>query len=77
MSEEVSKSEFKARALELFRRIEATGEPVIVTDHGNPTIEVRRYRSLAADPLSVLRGSVEGYRGPLEPVGETDWEAKA
>ena len=34
--------EFKAKALEILRRVEATGEPVLVTDHGQPTIEVRR-----------------------------------
>lgn len=77
MHEEVSKSEFKARALELFRRIEATGESVIVTNHGTPTIEVRRYQPPVPDPLSTLRGSVREYREPLEPVGEADWEAKA
>jgi antitoxin (DNA-binding transcriptional repressor) of toxin-antitoxin stability system len=32
----VSKSQFKARALEFFRQVETTGEPLIVTDHGEP-----------------------------------------
>jgi PHD/YefM family antitoxin component YafN of YafNO toxin-antitoxin module len=44
-SEEVSKSQFKARALEFFRQVEASGEPVIVTDKGRSTIEVRRYKA--------------------------------
>lgn len=74
MGTEVSKSEFKARALELFREIEAGGETVIVTDHGRPVIEVRRYRAFSADPLALLRGSVQEYREPLAPVGEADWE---
>jgi PHD/YefM family antitoxin component YafN of YafNO toxin-antitoxin module len=74
MANEVSKSEFKARALELFREIEAGGEAVIVTDHGRPVIEVRRYRALGDDPLTLLRGSVQEYREPLAPVGEADWE---
>jgi len=30
----VSKSEFKARALEYFRKAERTGEPLITTDRG-------------------------------------------
>ena len=54
---------------------EATGEPVLVTDHGKPTIEVRRHRSLARSPLDLLRGSVVEYLEPTEPVGEQDWEA--
>ena len=75
METEVSKSQFKAKALEILRRVEATGEPVLVTDHGKPTIEVRRYRSLERSPLDLLRGSVVEYVDPTEPVGEQDWEA--
>jgi antitoxin (DNA-binding transcriptional repressor) of toxin-antitoxin stability system len=75
METEVSKSQFKAKALEILRRVEATGEPVLVTDHGKPTIEVRRHRSLARSPLELLRGSVVDYLDPTEPVGEQDWEA--
>ena len=75
MKTEVSKSQFKAKALEILRRVEATGEPVLVTDHGKPTIEVRRHRSLARSPLDLLRGSVVDYLDPTEPVGEQDWEA--
>ena len=56
----VSKSRFKAKALELFRQIEASGEPMIITDHGQPTLEVRRYSK--RDPLDVLRGTVLSYR---------------
>ena len=75
METEVSKSQFKAKALEILRRVEATGEPVLVTDHGKPTIEVRRHRSRARSPLDLLRGSVVDYLDPTEPVGEQDWEA--
>ena len=75
METEVSKSQFKAKALEILRRVEATGEPVLVTDQGKPTIEVRRHRSLARSPLDLLRGSVVEYLEPTEPVGEQDWEA--
>jgi antitoxin (DNA-binding transcriptional repressor) of toxin-antitoxin stability system len=75
METEVSKSEFKAKALEILRRVEATGEPVLVTDHGKPTIEVRRHRALSRSPRDLLRGSVVDYLDPTEPVGEQDWEA--
>lgn len=77
METEVSKSQFKAKALEIFRRVEATGEPVLITDHGKPTIEVRRYRARARSPLDLLRGSVVDYLDPTEPVGERDWEGLA
>ncbi|MCA1804395.1 MAG: type II toxin-antitoxin system Phd/YefM family antitoxin [Xanthomonadaceae bacterium] len=75
MHEKVSKSQFKAKALELFREVEATGKPVIVTDHGKPTVEVRKYRDQQRDPLTILKGSVDEYREPTEPVADGDWEA--
>ena len=75
MSAHVSKSQFKAKALEYFRQVEANGEPVIVTDHGKPKLEVRRYQSSARTPLDRLRGSVLRYEGPTEPVGDDEWEA--
>ncbi|WP_027781084.1 MULTISPECIES: type II toxin-antitoxin system Phd/YefM family antitoxin [Burkholderia] len=71
----VSKSEFKARALEYFRLVEASGESLIVTDHGKPTLEIRPYRSRQAQPLDILRGSVMRYDNPLDPIAEDDWEA--
>ncbi|MCX5950562.1 MAG: type II toxin-antitoxin system Phd/YefM family antitoxin [Cyanobacteria bacterium] len=69
----------KAQALELFRQGEASGEPLVVTDHGRPTLEVRPYRPAwpDADPLQQLRGSVLRFDDPLAPVGENDWEALA
>ena len=70
----MSKSQFKAKALEMFREVESTGESVIVTDHGSPTIEIRPYRKMERAPLEVLKGSVVEYANPTDPVGEDDWE---
>jgi prevent-host-death family protein len=75
MGVQVSKSQFKAKALEYFRQVEASGEPVVVTDHGEPKLEVRPYKPLGRSPLELLRGSVLRYDRPLEPIGEDDWEA--
>ncbi|MCP4377741.1 MAG: type II toxin-antitoxin system Phd/YefM family antitoxin, partial [bacterium] len=58
-----------------FREVESTGKPVIVTDHGKPTVEVRKYRDKQRDPLAILKGSVAEYAEPTEPVAECDWEA--
>ncbi len=71
---QVSKSEFKAKALEFFRQVEASGESVVVTDHGKPTLEGRPYRSADRNPLDVLRGSVVRYVDPTAPV-DVEWEA--
>jgi antitoxin (DNA-binding transcriptional repressor) of toxin-antitoxin stability system len=74
MQERISKSRFKARALELFREVESTGKPVVVTDHGKPAVEIRKYRAKQPDPLAILKGSVTEYTKPTEPVADHDWE---
>lgn len=71
----VTKSAFKAKALEYMRQIEASGESIIITDRGLPTIEVRRYRAIQPLPLERLRGSVVEFKSPVEPVAEDEWEA--
>ncbi|TPE48113.1 type II toxin-antitoxin system Phd/YefM family antitoxin [Maribrevibacterium harenarium] len=70
----VSKSHFKARALEFFRQVEASGAPVVVTDKGLPTVEIRRYKADQRSPLARLKGSVVEYKKPLEPIADEDWE---
>lgn len=75
MAVQVSKSQFKAKALELFRQIEATGEAVVVTDRGEPRLEVRPYKGHEPNPLAILRGSLLRYDNPSAPVAEEDWEA--
>ena len=74
-SEQVSKSQFKARALEYFRQVEASGEKVIVTDKVQPVIEVRRYQQDNRSPLERLNGSVLELKRPTDPIGDDDWEA--
>lgn len=66
----VSRTQFKARALELFRQIEASGESVIVTSKGRPVIEVRQYRTDQRSPLERLQGSVIELTDPFAPVWE-------
>lgn len=75
MSAHISKSKFKAKALEYFRQVETTGEPIVITDHGRPALEIRRIARDGRDPLEMLRGSVLRYDDPFEPVGVEDWEA--
>jgi antitoxin (DNA-binding transcriptional repressor) of toxin-antitoxin stability system len=72
---QVSKSEFKAKALEYLRQVETSGLSVIVTNHGNPTIEVRLYAHPEHKPLDILHGSVIRYLNPTDPIGDDDWEA--
>ncbi|CAG4897818.1 type II toxin-antitoxin system Phd/YefM family antitoxin [Paraburkholderia gardini] len=58
MEKRVSKAIFKSRACELFRQVEMLGETVVVTDRGQPTIEIRPYCSKHQNPLELLRASI-------------------
>jgi len=74
MDKAVSKSQFKARALQYFREIEESGRALIVTDHGRPVIKVTPYHPDADELLRALRGSVISYKQPMEPVGIDAWD---
>jgi antitoxin (DNA-binding transcriptional repressor) of toxin-antitoxin stability system len=69
MTREISKSRFKAKALEIFRQVEQSGESVIVTDHGQPKLELRCLPRPTADALEQLRESVLRFDNPLDPIG--------
>ena len=75
MLSQISKAHFKARALEIFRRVQETGEPVLITDRGRPVLRLEPYYGEDDAVLASLRGSVTRYQQPTEPVGENDWEA--
>lgn len=75
MEKSVSKSRFKARALEYFREVEQTGQPLVITDRGTPVLRLSPYRADLGAALQLLRDTVVRYEAPTEPVGEEDWEA--
>ena len=75
MLDQISKAHFKARALEIFRRVQETGEPVLITDRGRPVLRLEPYYGEDDAVLASLRGSVRRYEQPTEPVGDNDWEA--
>jgi prevent-host-death family protein len=77
LSNTVSKAAFKARALEILRRVQATGEPVIITDRGRPVLRLEPYFGDDDAVLASLRGSVLAYVDPTEPVEAAAWEALA
>lgn len=58
----VSKGKLKAQMLAYFREVEATGEPLIVTEHGRAALEVR--------PATPKRGT-KNPRGGTSSPGQT------
>lgn len=75
MDEKISKTRFKARALEYFREVERTGRELVITDRGRPVVKLVPYTAEPGRALLALRESVVRYDAPTEPVGEGEWEA--
>jgi prevent-host-death family protein len=71
----VSKSRFKAQALEFFRKVEQSGQPLIITDRGEPVLKLMPFAGDLQATLEDLRGSVVEFADPMEPVGLEDWES--
>ncbi|MEE9493016.1 MAG: type II toxin-antitoxin system Phd/YefM family antitoxin [Gammaproteobacteria bacterium] len=72
--EQISKTEFKAHALEVLRDIEQSGQPRIITDRGRPTLEIRKLRQQEKNPLEILKGTVVKYEAATSPIADDDWE---
>jgi len=72
--EPISKTEFKAHALEILRNIEQSGQPRTITDRGRPTLEIKKLRQREESPLAVLRGTVIKYEAATTPIADDDWE---
>lgn len=73
MQQIISKSQFKAQALEFLRRVEEKKEALIITHSGKPVAKVIPYKK--EDPLKLLKNTILFYKDPQVPVGENLWEA--
>ena len=71
----LSKSQFKPKALEIMRSVEQGGEPIIITDHGKPVLELKAYVSNDIDPIERLKGSVVEFLDPFDPIAADEWES--
>lgn len=75
MQKKISKSQFKPRALELFRQIQRTRRPLIITEHGDPVLKIVPYSEEPLAALKALRNSVRKYAKPTQAVSTGDWQA--
>ncbi|NPU94914.1 MAG: type II toxin-antitoxin system Phd/YefM family antitoxin [Gammaproteobacteria bacterium] len=74
--ETYSKSQFRARALNIMRYAQASGQPVQITENGKVVLELRPVTEVSvADTSALLCGSVLRYDDPLAPVIMTLWDA--
>ena len=72
--ESVSKSVLKAKMLEYFRRVEETGEELVVTDHNEPVLRIVpiRKRVPMANLFADVRGRVVYHEDPIAPTSD-EW----
>jgi prevent-host-death family protein len=70
----LSKSKLKPRLLEIMREIEETGEELVVTDHGKPTLVIRPYRETRPPEVvfAAERGRLVFHEDPDTPT-EGEW----
>ncbi len=70
-----SKSVLKNQLLEMLRRLEETGEEIIITDHNRPVASITPWRNRAsADEIfGPWRGGLQVFGDLTSPL-ETDWE---
>lgn len=71
---QVSKGVLKAKMLEYFRRVEESGEELIVTDNNQPVLKIVRIRATrpAREVFADVRGRVM-YRGDLLEPTTDEW----
>ena len=73
--QQISKSKLKATMLQVFREIEASGETLVVTDHGKPVLKVEpivRKKSIF-EVFELYQDSWSLPDSILEPVWD-EWE---
>jgi antitoxin (DNA-binding transcriptional repressor) of toxin-antitoxin stability system len=60
MPRSISKSRLKAKMLAIFRDLEASGNELIVTDHGKPVLKIMpvKQENTVAELFSGLQGKV-------------------
>lgn len=75
MPETISKSKLKARMLEIFRELEASGEELIVTHHDKPVLKIIPIKQKKA--VAELFGNVQGritYLEDMDTPTLAEWE---
>ncbi len=63
-------SEFKSKCLKVIERIAETGEPVVVTKHGRPVVQVIPVTDGAPVVFGRLAGAVTREDDIVSPIGD-------
>jgi len=66
MTDTISKSKLKAKMLEIFRQLEASGDELIVTDHDKPVLKIIPIKQKVA--VAEVFGDLQGQVTYLEDI---------
>jgi len=66
---------FKARCLAVMKKVQATGEPVIVTKRGTPVVKVVPVQPEKMDIFGFMTGKIK-IVGDIESPIPVEWESK-
>ena len=75
MANTISKSKLKAKMLEIFRQLEASGDEMIVTDHNKPVLKIIPLKTKKT--VTELFSDVQGQITYLEDINQptmAEWE---
>jgi antitoxin (DNA-binding transcriptional repressor) of toxin-antitoxin stability system len=75
MSITISKSKLKAKMLEIFRQLEASGDELIVTDQGKPVLKIIpiKQKSSVKELFADHQGQVT-YHEDIDTPTQQEWE---
>jgi len=76
----VTLNDFELHCIGLLKQVETVGESLLITDGGRSVARIipcdENYTVKRTEELlSKLRGNVQYYDAPEEPVAETEWES--
>ena len=66
MTDTISKSKLKAKMLEIFRQLEASGDELIVTDHDKPVLKIIPIKKKVA--VGAVFANLQGQVTYLEDI---------
>jgi antitoxin (DNA-binding transcriptional repressor) of toxin-antitoxin stability system len=75
MANTISKSKLKAKMLEIFRKLEASGEELIVTDRDRPVLKIVpiKDRATVAELFGAIQGRVT-YQEDINTPTLAEWD---
>ena len=75
MANTISKSKLKAKMLEIFRKLEAGGEELIVTDRDKPVLKIVpiKDRATVAELFGAIQGRVT-YQEDINTPTLAEWD---